>query len=114
MGDHIQIQEAEENAEAQYDAGDPEQVNLARKKAGRRKVNRLRVIEGLMSLPEGRKWMYDLLSRCHIYSTPFVAGDPYGTAFQAGEQNIGQMLLADVVAAAPENYILMCTEGKQK
>jgi hypothetical protein len=111
MGDHIMNGEADELAVKPFDASDPESVNRARKKAGRKKVNRLRIIEAVMEQPEGRKWMYEVLNMCHIYSTPFVQGDPYASAFQMGEQNIGNMLLADVQAAAPANYLLMCKEG---
>ena len=111
MADHILNQEAEELAATAFDASDATAVSNARKKAGRKKVNRLRVIEAVMEQPEGRKWMYGVLSMCHIYSTPFVQGDPYASAFQMGEQNIGNMLLSDVQAAAPTNYLLMCKEG---
>lgn len=111
---------AEENTETDgadiadkgYDASNPAEINLARKKYSRKKANRLEVIKALMDLPQGRAWMYDLLEFCHIYHTPFVAGQPDSSAFRAGEQNIGQKILADVVEASPDGYLSMCKEAK--
>ena len=110
--DKFESKAAEEAEERDYDAGDPEQVNKARKKAGRNKAEKLRVVEGIMSVPEGRKWLYEILKRCHVFSTPFQ-NDPYATAFNCGEQNIGQMLLADIVAAAEDQYVVMCRENSK-
>lgn len=112
MADNINTIEAEGLAEKAFDAGDPIAVNNARKTAGRKRSQRLRVIEALMQHEDGRRWIYELLDRCHIYGNPLIQGDPYSTHFNIGEANIGRIILADVVAAAPEQYVTMCTEGK--
>lgn len=104
-----EIQGADETS---YDASNPAAINLARKKYSRKKANRLHVIKALMDLPQGRAWMYDLLEFCHIYHTPFVAGQPDSSAFRAGEQNVGQKILSDVVEANPDAYMQMCKESK--
>lgn len=113
MGDHIQKLEAEAEAEKPFNAADPKQVNNARKKASRQRSERLRVINALMQHVDGRKWVYELLARCHIYSNPFVPGQPDTTAHNCGEKNIGLMILADVLAAAPDEYLQMCKENAE-
>ena len=113
MADRIQEIVAEEEQEKPYDASDPVTVNTARKKESRRKGKRLEIIKAIMDLPQGRRWMYELLTKCHVHSTPFVAADPYSTAFQAGEQNIGLQLLVDIIQAAPDRYVTMCADGAE-
>jgi hypothetical protein len=65
-----------------------------------------------MEHEDGRRWIYNLLERCHIFGNPMVPGDPYATHFRIGEANVGRMIMADVVAAAPDQYVLMCRESK--
>lgn len=113
MVDRIAEIQAEDAAEKPYDASDPAAVNTARKKAGRKKAQRLMVIEALMQHADGRRWLYGLLDRCHVFGNPLVQGDPYATHFMIGESNIGRIILADVVAAAPEQYVVMCREGAE-
>lgn len=113
MADQVQQIEAENIAENQFDASNPEQVNAARKKASRKKTQRLVVIQALMQHEDGRRWMRELLQRCHIYGNCLVQGDPYGTHFRMGEENIGKMIMADVIEAAPAEYLKMCEEGRR-
>ncbi len=97
-----------------YDANDEKQVKSAKKQAKFDDALRLDVIKTVMQSPPGRSWIYNWLSRCHIYSTPFILGHPDVTAFNCGEQNIGQQLIADVQAAAPDLYLTMINEAKLK
>jgi hypothetical protein len=78
------------------------------RKASAREDLRQRFIEAALSTRDGREWMYDKLSRCHIYNTSFVVGDPHSTAFQEGERNIGLLLLAEI---PPDVYALMLKEA---
>ena len=105
---------SEDVEDAPYDAGDPDAVNTARKKSGRRRAERLRVVEAIRKLPDGRSWMYGLLERCHIYHTSFVQGDAHATSFKEGERNVGLMLVADIMSACPEQYPVMCREAKRE
>ncbi len=114
MGDHIQELEAETEAAKPYNAGDPKEVNNARKRAARKTTERLRVVEALMKHEDGRAWVYELLESCHLYTNPFTLGHPDATNFKLGEMNIGQRLLADIVAAAPKEYLKMCEEAKER
>lgn len=95
-----------------YNADDPEQVKKAREQAGFDKAMELDVIKNVMASAPGRRWIYSWLARCHIYSTPFRPSEQDTTSFNCGEQNIGQQLIADVQAAAPDLYLTMISEAK--
>lgn len=111
MTDRPAIIEAEDALAVPYDTSDPVQVNNARKKSARHRRTDLNVVAGLMDLKEGRAWIYTKLTSCHIFQSPFFQGDPHNTSFRCGEHNIGLQLLADVQAAAPQQYILMIEEA---
>lgn len=104
--------EAAEIAETSYDASNKKQVNNARKKAASRNKKRLEVIQLLMQHKDGRAWIYEILERCHIYTTSFVQGDPHATSFREGERNVGNQLLIDVLKAATDDYLKMVKEGQ--
>ncbi len=106
------VAEAETNAEVPYDAADPTQVAVARKKSGRNRRARLDFIQAMMELPEGRKWLSGLMERCFVFGNPMVQGDANGTFFNLGQQNIGKMILADVTEF-PELYSVMMKESKE-
>lgn len=68
------------------------------------------VVQGIMSVRAGRQWVLRILTEwCSIASTPFTS-DPAATAFNCGQQNIGLRLQADVIEAAPNDYLLMLKE----
>lgn len=95
-----------------YNADDKKQVEKARKEAEFSESLKLDVVRGIMATPAGRKWIYGILERCHIYGNPFSPGQPDSTAFNLGEANIGRIFLADVQAAASEDYLVMLREAK--
>lgn len=97
----------------EYDTSDKEQVNKARKKASRTRVDRLKFVEAAMTMEQGRAWFYDFLIRCHVFNTPFD-DDPCRHAFRAGEANIGLMVLSDIQESAPDNYTKMIKECKSR
>src|SRR5260370_11481714 len=97
-----------------FDGSDRKQVRAREKELKIDEGNRLAYTRRLMSDAPGRKWMYDLLLRCHIWQTPFAAGQIDTTAFRLGEQNLGLQVFADVMAAAPQEYVLMIQEAATK
>ena len=97
-----------------YNASDRKQVRAKEKEAKLDESNRLAYTRRIMSDQPGRKWMHDLLVRCHIFQTAFAAGQPDTTAFRLGEQNTGLQIFADVIAAAPSDYVLMMNEASIK
>lgn len=95
-----------------YNASDERQVKKARRKAAQAQAIKHDVVRKVMSSAPGRAWIYEMLDACHIYHTPFMVGNPDGTAFNLGEHNRGLALLADVQAAAPDLYLQMIQEAK--
>lgn len=95
-----------------YNADDPKQVAAAVKQAEFDNALKLDVVRSIMETPSGRKWIYSILERCHIYGNPFVPGQSDSTAFHLGEANIGRIFLADVQEAASEFYLTMLKEAK--
>lgn len=110
---NIQEIQASDEAEKPVDTSDPVEVNKARKKAARTRADRLEFVKAAMTTIQGRAWFYDLIVRCHVFSTPFDA-DPYRHAYRAGEANVGLMVLDDIQVAAPEDYLKMICENKSK
>lgn len=110
MADPREQEEQEPTPEQPFDASDPEQVNQRKRDAGRRvKANR-QVVRNLLSTPQGRAWLYDVLAGCKVYSTSFIQGDPHATSFNEGQRNVGLRLTAEALAADPKNYLLMLQE----
>ena len=95
-----------------YNADDREQVNKARKKAARAKIQREEVIRGIMSVKEGRAWVHHIIIEfCDAFGNPHVAGVPDATAFNCGMANAGKKIWAEVQEASPEFCIKMLKEG---
>ncbi len=63
----------------------------------------------VMSDPQGREYLYDLLASLHIYSTSFST-DALIMAFNEGQRNVGIRLTADLVEASPDMYLQMLKE----
>ena len=76
-----------------------------------REIQRNEVLRGLMSTAAGRAWVHDKLAAAGVAHTPFIASDPHLTSFNCGMQNFGLMVLAEITAAAPNEYILMMKEN---
>lgn len=116
MVDYPMREEAEINAGTVYDANDPEQVNQAKKSAGRKKRVHLDSVATILSTPHGREWFYKLLIACDTYRTCFVFDDQGGrkSAFREGKQFIGFQLIADARKASPDLYDKMLRECEDK
>lgn len=68
-------------------------------------------IETLMLTVMGRRFVWDEINAGKVFSQTFILGSPDGTAFQEGQRSSALRLLADVVAYAPNAYILMTKEN---
>lgn len=97
-----------------FDATNRKDIRNAEKRAKITDANRVNFIRTIMGTIGGREWMHGLLRNCHVFSTPYVAGDPHATAFNCGQQNIGLQTFADVVSQTPQQYALMMQEAQTK
>jgi hypothetical protein len=94
-----------------YDASDPKVVGDARAEAGRRAKKLDDFVGAAIETAEGRLWFWDILSRCHIFSTVFTPGDGGSTAFRDGERNVGLQILTQLMRVSPETFALMMKEN---
>ena len=92
------------------DLSDRKSVRWREKQAKLAELVRREVICGIMSVPNGRQWVYDLLAGCHIWAQSF-SRDPLITAFNEGERNVGIKLLNDIMQFCPEDYIQALREA---
>lgn len=111
MADSIRQLEAENEVEKPYDASDPKQVNTARKKASRKLSEKLEFVKAMMELTQGRKYLWDLMESCNMFTSPLVDGDTHSTYFKLGQQNIGKLLLMDTMTFS-DLYVKMVEENK--
>src|SRR5262245_21646192 len=92
-----------------YDAGNRKDVRAMEKRAKLEETQRREVISGIMSVAPGRKWMCDLLEHCHIFSTSF-SDAAIRMAFMEGQREVGILLLTDIMASCPDEYVTMMGE----
>lgn len=69
-----------------------------------------RIILNLMQGELGREWLFDLLTTCNVFGTPFTA-DPVATAYNSGALYIGRMIENDIKKFAIKEYGAMLEEG---
>lgn len=96
-----------------YNAGEPKHVKAARKAAREAQRDQDTFLQTIMSSTVGRRWMYDKLVGCHIFSTSHT-GNALNTAFAEGERNIGLGFLNDIMQACPDYYIVMMREANDR
>ena len=97
-----------------YNASDETQVKKARKTAEVTEAHMLNEVRRIMGSTPGRRWIYKFLEMSHVFGMSIIFGQPDRSAFNEGERNIGNMLLADVQNAAPELYLKMIAEAKSQ
>ncbi len=71
------------------------------------------VIQNLMSTVVGRKWMWEVLERCHIFAASFTS-DPLFTAYAEGERNQGLQFLNSIMIHCPDLYIQAARESNDR
>lgn len=64
-------------------------------------------VNSLLKTPEGRQFIWWLLSigKAGQGTQPFIAGSPDQTAFNCGEQNVGNQILERIIALNPQGYL---------
>jgi hypothetical protein len=92
------------------DLGDPKHVAARRKRASDTRREFLETLEGIMSSPPGRAFIYELLTWCHLGTSPFST-NALSMAHNCGELNIGNRLLADISVACMDKYTVMMKEN---
>lgn len=67
----------------------------------------------IMGTRPGRRFLWRYLAKTYLFQTSFNNSGSI-TAFNEGMRNVGLMMLADINEAAPEKYLEMLKESKEK
>lgn len=71
-------------------------------------------VMALMQHAQGRAYLYHLLTIGRaIGENPFT-GNALSTSFNCGEQNVGQQIMAHIVATAPDGFLAMLKEQQNE
>lgn len=67
-------------------------------------------LQTLMGEAWGRRIVYRMLDTAGVYTMSYVEGDPHHTSFNEGRRNMGNWLLSQLLALAPDEYGQMLKE----
>jgi hypothetical protein len=70
-------------------------------------------LRNLLSTPQGRAFMWWMLSTAGVFSNPYTS-NALQTAFNCGNMNYGQILLARIMEEQPGQYLLMTEENANR
>jgi hypothetical protein len=74
-----------------------------------RELNEMRAI---LATKEGRRWVWRLMGRCKVFSS--VYEQSARIHYNSGQQDIGHYIMAEVMEADPDKFILMGQEHQQE
>jgi hypothetical protein len=92
-----------------FDASNPRHVKAMEKAAKDAETARLGFLQFALSTEGGRRWFYDTLAACHVFSSPW-SESPARRDFLCGEHNIGIRIMADIMTANPSAFTQMMEE----
>jgi hypothetical protein len=93
-----------------YDASNERHIAIQRRSAKALDESYDNVVNSLMGVVDGRAYIFDLLTYCHVFAQPFSA-DPYNTAYGCGQLDVGQILLRQIMRICPDQYVQMTREA---
>lgn len=83
----------------------PEQI------AKRKRDRELNDIKVMLATPEGRRFIWRVLSEGKIFVDGYIPDDKgYGTTYNTGRRSVGLWALAEVMEAKPEAFMQMQRE----
>ena len=91
-------------------AADPGQVKEAKQKELRGREREVNDVRSILNTREGRRFMWKMLGHCRVFESIW-----HGSAqihYNAGMQDVGHFILAEITEASPEAYLLMMKENK--
>lgn len=98
-------------AEPEFNAGDAASVADRKSKSKRLEERQANGLRQIMASPDGRAWLWGLLSSCEIFSPCFTGNST--TFFNEGKRAVGLPVFHQVTEQFPEQYLLMAKEAKQ-
>lgn len=89
----------------------PKTAKERREQAARnRRERELNDIRSLLGRREGRRLLWRIFERAHLFETTFT-GDGIGGAFKEGERNVGLFVFSELMEGAPERFQEMMNES---
>lgn len=92
-------------------AADPKQVRRGRSRERVAREEQLHALRSVLATPEGRYCLWHLLGQSKVMASVF-ARDPAQTAYNAGRQDFGHFLIAEIGEASPKAWLLMQQEAQ--
>lgn len=96
-----------------FDAGDPVKVAKRKTRVQLREDEKREKLRQLLAAPHFQEIMWDILTDCGVYRTSFV-NDPYVTAFNEGQRQVGLQIIKRVFDADPNAYTQMRLSNNKK
>jgi hypothetical protein len=90
-----------------------EGVQERNKKVKRKQLDLDAAIAAIMSQPQTRAWLYNLLTDCNMYRTSFDRS-ALSMSFNEGARNVGLVITANIMRVCPESYAQMLREAEVK
>lgn len=94
-----------------FNPHDPEQVELAEKRANAKASQAENDLKFLLSSKQGRRFLWKQLEFCRVFSTSFTGNSQ--TFFNEGMRNVGLKLFNDILKAEPESFAVMQREANE-
>jgi len=93
-------------------AADPEQVHAGAHKSKRRAEKELDDLRRILDTPFGRRVIWRYLDQvCGVFRLSHMGEQTHETAFNEGNRNVGNTLMAEVLKASPEAFLVMRSEA---
>lgn len=91
-------------------ASDRKQIREAKHTARSRRKRELDDVRAVLKSPAGERLLRRIAEHCGTFRSVFVL-DPYATAFNAGRQDVGHFLLAEIEAASKDALLQMTSSA---
>ena len=92
-------------------AADPEQVMAAVDKVKRGRERELNDLRTVLSTVQGRRVLWRLMSQCRTFNS--IYEQSARIHYNAGQQDIGHFLMAEIAAASEESLFTIMKENKE-
>lgn len=86
------------------------EIKKQKKEAKSLRERELADIKAVLELPEGRRFLWRVLSRCNVFGSVWEPSAKIH--YNAGQQDMGHFLMAEVLAADEQIFFNMMTENK--
>lgn len=93
-------------------AADPKQVKTAKTRSRFERESELNDLRWVLSDPRGRRFVWRLMSFCKVFES--IWHPSAVIHYNSGQQDVGHMIMADVVEANDESLITMMRESKER